>query len=217
MIESRLLPRQALVARSMASAGTPARILIVEDNDPDVFLVEEALRSQGIAAEIERAYDGEDALAALSKLAAPNLPDLIIIDLNLPKVTGIEVLKHARNLALLDHVPVLILTSSQSRADRAVSLQLGANAYIAKPPTLPEFLSAVGLGIGRLLQKSAGAAAPNSAWAYALNTAARRRVYWYCRPTPPCSKSTIFRRATATFARCKASRYAPRPVRRSGF
>lgn len=137
----------------MAIAGTPARILIVEDNDPDVFLVEEALRSQGISARIERAYDGEEAVAVLSKLTEASLPDLIIIDLNLPRVAGVEVLKHARGLELLDRVPVLILTSSQSRADRALSLQLGANAYIAKPPTLPEFLSAVGAGILRLLER----------------------------------------------------------------
>jgi two-component system, chemotaxis family, response regulator Rcp1 len=192
----------------MTIPGTPARILIVEDNDPDIFLVEESLRSQGISAQIERAYDGEEAVAILSKLTESNLPDLIIIDLNLPKVAGIEVLKHTRGMATLDRVPVLILTSSQSRADRALSLQLGANAYIAKPPTLPEFLSAVGVGIRHLLEKSAGA--PSS------NNPLRRRVYWYCRPAPPCSKSTISRRATATFARSKASRYAPRPVRQSG-
>lgn len=193
----------------MAIAGTPARILIVEDNDPDVFLVEEALRSQGISARIERANDGEEAVAALSKLTEAYLPDLIIIDLNLPRVAGIEVLKHARNLDLLDGIPILILTSSQSRVDRALSLQLGANAYIAKPPTLPEFLSAVGAGIQRLLEKSAGAGS--------LNNGGRRRVYWYCRLTPLCSKSTISRRAMAAFARSKESRYARRQARRSGY
>lgn len=192
----------------MAIAGTPASILIVEDNDPDVFLVEEALRSQGISAQIERAYDGEEAVAVLSKLIESSLPDLIIIDLNLPKVAGIEVLKHTRSLKLLDLVPVLILTSSQSRTDRALSLQFGANAYIPKPPTLPEFLSAVGIGIRGLLDRSARAGS--------LNNGPRRRVYWYCRLTPPCSKSTISRRATAAFERSRASRYAPAPVRRSG-
>lgn len=101
----------------MAIAGTPARILIVEDNDPDVFLVQEALRSQGISAQIERANDGEHAVSMLSNLTASSLPDLIIIDLNLPKVAGLEVLKHARTLKQLDAVPILILTSSQSRAD----------------------------------------------------------------------------------------------------
>lgn len=138
----------------MASPGKPVQILIVEDNDPDVFLVEEALRSHGILVQMERCHDGEEAIRALSQVVESHLPNLIIIDLNLPKVTGIEILKHVRSLKQLDGVPVLVLTSSQSRSDRALSLQLGADAYIAKPPTLPEFLSAVGSGIRSLLEQS---------------------------------------------------------------
>jgi DNA-binding response OmpR family regulator len=138
----------------MASAGKPAEVFIVEDNDPDVFLVEEALRSQGVEARMQRCHDGEEAIQTLSKIGEAHLPDIIIIDLNLPKVTGLEILKHVRSLKQLDRVPVLILTSSQSRTDRALSKQLGADAYIAKPPTLPEFLSAVGSGIRALLERS---------------------------------------------------------------
>jgi CheY-like chemotaxis protein len=141
---------------SMAIPGTPVRVFIVEDNDPDVFLVEEALRSQGISASMERCQDGEEAIAALAQMAEPGLPDVIIIDLNLPKITGIEILKHARSLKQFDNVPVLILTSSQSKNDQALTLQLGASAYIAKPPTLPEFLSNVGSGIRALLEHSGG-------------------------------------------------------------
>jgi len=136
----------------MALPGKPIRIFIVEDNDPDVFLVEEALRSQGIRAEIERCYDGEEAIHAVSKIGAERLPDIVIVDLNLPKVPGLEILKHLRGLKHFDSVPVLVLTSSQSTADRARSLDLGANAYIAKPPTLPEFLAAVGGGVRSLLE-----------------------------------------------------------------
>jgi DNA-binding response OmpR family regulator len=138
----------------MATPGKPADVFIVEDNDPDVFLVEEALRSQGIQAQIQRCQDGEEAIRALSQIGPASLPDVIIIDLNLPKITGLDILKHVRSLKQLDRVPVLILTSSQSKTDRALSLQLGADAYIAKPPTLPEFLSAVGSGIRRLLDRS---------------------------------------------------------------
>jgi DNA-binding response OmpR family regulator len=138
----------------MASPGKPAQIFIVEDNDPDVFLVEEALRALGVPAQIQRCHDGEEAIGALSQIGEPKLPDLIIVDLNLPKVPGLEILKHVRRLKQLDGVPVLVLTSSQSRSDRALSLQLGADAYIAKPPTLPEFLSAVGSGIRSLLERS---------------------------------------------------------------
>jgi len=138
----------------MATPDKPADIFIVEDNDPDVFLVEEALRSQGIQAQIQRCQDGEEAIQALSQIGLASLPDVIIIDLNLPKITGLDILKHVRSLKQLDRVPVLILTSSQSKTDRALSLQLGADAYIAKPPTLLEFLSAVGSGIRALLERS---------------------------------------------------------------
>jgi chemotaxis family two-component system response regulator Rcp1 len=138
----------------MANSGKPAQIFIVEDNDPDVFLVEEALRSQRVPAQIRRCQDGEEAIQALSQIDAEHLPDVIIIDLNLPKITGLDILKHVRSLKQLDGVPVLILTSSQSKADRALSLQLGANAYVAKPPTLQEFLSTVGSGIRGLLERS---------------------------------------------------------------
>ena len=72
----------------MASPGDSARIFIVEDNDPDVFLVGEALRSHGISAEIQHCRDGEEAIQALSQIGQARLPDVIIIDLNLPKVYG---------------------------------------------------------------------------------------------------------------------------------
>ncbi len=136
------------------ATGKPAQIFIVEDNDPDVFLVEETLRSQGIPAQIQRCHDGEDAIQALSQIGQSHLPDIIIIDLNLPKVTGLEILKHVRSLKQLDGIPVLILTSSQSKTDRALAIQLGADAYIAKPPTLLEFLSTVGSGLRVLLERS---------------------------------------------------------------
>ncbi len=138
----------------MANSGKPAQVFIVEDNDPDVFLVEEALRSQGLPAQIQRCYDGEEAIQVLSHFSEERFPDIIIIDLNLPKITGLDILKHVRSLKQFDRVPVLILTSSQSMADRALAKQLGADSYIAKPPTLPEFLSAVGSGVRALLERS---------------------------------------------------------------
>jgi DNA-binding response OmpR family regulator len=135
----------------MESPGDCARILIVEDNDADVFLVEEALRSHGISPDIQHYRDGEDAIQALSQIGLARLPDVIIVDLNLPKVPGLEILKYVRSLKQLDGVPVVILSSSQAKTDRALATQLGADAYIAKPPTLPEFLATVGSGIRALL------------------------------------------------------------------
>jgi two-component system, chemotaxis family, response regulator Rcp1 len=149
----------------MAKESKPAKILMVEDNDPDVFLVQEALRAHGVPAQIQRCQDGEEALQVLSQLDESEIPDIVIIDLNLPKVPGIEILKHARSLKQLDRVPVLILTSSQSHTDRTISMQLGADAYISKPPTLPEFLSSVGSGIRTLLERSESGATTRL-WGY---------------------------------------------------
>jgi DNA-binding response OmpR family regulator len=145
-----LLDRQPL----MSDAGKPPQILIVEDSDPDVFLVEEALRSQGLHPRLQRCQDGEEAIHVLSQIDVKRLPDIIIIDLNLPKVPGLEILKHIRSLKQFDSVAVLILTSSQSTTDRALAKKFGADAYISKPPTLPEFLSTVGTGIRALLERS---------------------------------------------------------------
>lgn len=139
-----------------SGSGKPSQVFIVEDNDPDVFLVEEALRSEGVHAQFQRCYDGEQAVQALSQMGETSIPGVIIIDLNLPRVTGFEILRYARGLKQLDRVPVLILTSSQSRADRELSMKLGADAYIAKPPTLGDFLSSVGSGVRRLLEHGRG-------------------------------------------------------------
>ena len=158
---------------SDSGLGKPARIFIVEDNDPDVFLVQEALRAEGISAQIQRCHDGEEAIHALSQIREADLPDVVIIDLNLPKITGLEILKHARSLKQLDGVPVLILTSSRSRVDRDQSLKLGADAYIAKPSTLSEFLSTVGSGIGALLERKRKDA---GAWLHHTHHSRRLRI-----------------------------------------
>jgi DNA-binding response OmpR family regulator len=197
-------------------AQNPAQIFIVEDNDPDVFLVEEALRSHGLEVKFQRSYDGEHAIRTLGEMDPAQLPDIILIDLNLPKINGIEVLKHVRSQRYLDRVPVLILTSSQSHVDRALALKHGADAYIAKPPTLPEFLATVGSGIRRLLERTDSA--PGTANTGATSNLARRDdVCWYDRSTRRCSKLTISRRVTATLSRSMAYRFARAQAKRSGF
>jgi len=192
-------------------AKNPAQIFIVEDNDPDVFLVEEALRSQGLEANFQRSYDGEQAIRILGQLDPERLPDIILIDLNLPKINGIEVLKHVRSQHDLDRVPVLILTSSQSHIDRALALRHGADAYIAKPPTLPEFLSTVGSGIRRLLERSD--AGPGTK----ANPRERDDVCWYDRSIRRCSKLKTSKRVTATLSRSTVYRLARARAKRSGF
>jgi DNA-binding response OmpR family regulator len=119
-----------------------------------VFLVLEALRFHGIQAHVQRCRDGEEAIRAISEIEEKRLPDVIIIDLNLPKIAGHEILKHLRGLRKFDDVPVVILTSSQSTVDRELARQYGADAYISKPPTLSDFLSTVGSGIRAVLDRS---------------------------------------------------------------
>ena len=126
-------------------------IFLAEDNPADVYLLREALAAE-CAGEIDVvvAQDGEEALDFFQGRGAfhdAGHPDLIILDLNLPKSDGNDVLKVIRETASLATVPVVILTSSDSPRDRAAAERLGANHYITKPSDLDDFLA---LG-GRLL------------------------------------------------------------------
>jgi chemotaxis family two-component system response regulator Rcp1 len=130
----------------------PIRILLVEDNPADVFLIKEAMRTHGIPFDLEWFADGEDAVAHIDGLSpSASIPDAILLDLNLPKLDGKEVLGRIRQNARLKFVPVAILTSSDSPHDRRETARLGASIYIKKPPTLDEFLD-VGGAIKDLLE-----------------------------------------------------------------
>jgi two-component system, chemotaxis family, response regulator Rcp1 len=115
------------------------RLLLVEDNEADVVLMQEALREAEVEHELEVAYDGEQALAAL-RHARP-LPDLVLLDLNLPRKDGREVLEEAKADPELCGVPILVLTTSQSPADVAFAYRNHANAYIRKPNSLDALMS----------------------------------------------------------------------------
>ena len=129
----------------------PSRILLVEDNPADVFLIKEAMRSHGIPFDLQWFADGEDAVAHIEHMdPAGKVPDAILLDLNLPKLDGKEVLARIRKNMRLAQVPVAILTSSDSPHDRREAARLGASIYIRKPPTLDEFLD-VGSTIKDLL------------------------------------------------------------------
>lgn len=113
------------------------RILLAEDNPADVYLIEEALREHNVSFEITVAPDGE---AAMDMAARQDLkPDIVLLDLNMPKRSGGEVLDSLRKNAGKD-LPVIVLTSSDSPADRDEALRLGATCYIRKPTGLDEFL-----------------------------------------------------------------------------
>jgi DNA-binding response OmpR family regulator len=133
------------------SAEARTRILLIEDNPADVFLIKEAMRAHNIDFELQWLSDGEEALGHIERHeAATRLPALILLDLNLPKVDGKELLSRIRRNRYLASTPVVILTSSDSPHDRKETASLGASCYIKKPPTLDEFLS-VGSTIKMLL------------------------------------------------------------------
>lgn len=128
------------------------RILLVEDSDADVWLFKEALRRSEVSFELERFANGEACIESLASPAAP-LPDLIIIDLNMPKIGGFEILKTVREDQRFASVPVAVVTSSSSETERQRSVNLGANAFIVKPLNLRDFLMTVGTSVKALLQR----------------------------------------------------------------
>jgi len=115
-------------------------ILLAEDNPADVYLIREALKEHGVDCAIETASDGREVLTLIDS-AGPNWhPDLIILDLNLPRHDGIELLRKLRSTEELSRVPVVVLTSSDSPRDRATATELGATRYLSKPSNLENFL-----------------------------------------------------------------------------
>jgi CheY-like chemotaxis protein len=129
-----------------SNAGVPIEILLVEDNPGDVRLTREALREAKVHNNVHVAADGVEALAFLRKegshAKAPR-PDLILLDLNLPKKGGREVLEEIKSDNGLSHIPVVILTTSQAERDILESYRLRANAYVTKPVDLEQFLKVV--------------------------------------------------------------------------
>jgi CheY-like chemotaxis protein len=120
-----------------------SRILLAEDNSADVYLVRTALREHGIDFPVEVAGDGGEVLRIIDRrdAAADAQLDLIILDLNLPRHDGIEILRRLRETAKLSHVPVVVLTSSDSPRDRIAATELGAACFLRKPSNLEQFLS----------------------------------------------------------------------------
>jgi CheY-like chemotaxis protein len=124
------------------------RILLVEDNEHDIELTLAALEENNLANEVVVARDGAEALDYLynrGKFAghANGLPVVVLLDLKMPKVDGLEVLRQMRSDASLKHVPVVMITSSREEQDLIKSYQLGVNAYVVKPVDFQQFVSSV--------------------------------------------------------------------------
>jgi len=126
--------------------GIMYEVLVAEDNPADVYLIREALREHGVDCTLRILSDGEEVLRMISSeqgQAAVQRLGLIILDLNLPRHDGTEILQRLQDTPELSHVPVVVLTSSDSPRDRLVATQFGAACYLRKPSSLEQFL---GLG-----------------------------------------------------------------------
>jgi len=126
--------------------GHPIDILLVEDNPGDVRLTREALKEGKVLNELHVVGDGEEALAFMrreGKHAQAVRPDLILLDLNLPKKDGREVLAEIKEDPALRRIPVVILTVSKAEEDIIKTYDLHANCYITKPVELEQFIQVV--------------------------------------------------------------------------
>ncbi|RTL52339.1 MAG: response regulator [Sphingobacteriales bacterium] len=121
-------------------------LLLVEDNEGDVLLTTEALRSGKVINQISVARDGKAAIDFLTHEEAlfnNNLPDLILLDINLPKKSGHQVLQFIKNTDYLKQIPVIMLTTSSSDTDVELAYKNYVNCYITKPVEVQEFMNAV--------------------------------------------------------------------------
>ncbi|HYL32773.1 MAG TPA: response regulator [Stellaceae bacterium] len=129
-----------------AFSSRPIEILLVEDNPGDARLTQEALREGKIRNNLHHASDGVEALAFLrhegAHAKAP-MPDLVLLDLNLPRKDGREVLAEMKQDPRLRKIPVVVLTTSEAENDIVRSYELHANCYITKPVGLEQFISIV--------------------------------------------------------------------------
>jgi two-component system response regulator len=125
-------------------------ILLVEDNPNDVEMTLRALKKRNLANQVHVVKDGAEALdflfatGAYSARNTNNVPKVVLLDLKLPKVSGMEVLKKIKADERTRTIPVVVLTSSQEEKDMVVSYRLGVNSYIVKPVDFDKFVESVG-------------------------------------------------------------------------
>lgn len=130
----------------MPSGKVPIEVLLVEDNPADVRLTIEALKDAKVSNRLHVVDDGVaamDFLRRVGRYAQAPRPDLVLLDLNLPKKDGREVLNEIKTDEDLLHIPVVVLTTSQAEQDILSSYRLQANAYVTKPVDLDQFLKVV--------------------------------------------------------------------------
>lgn len=118
----------------------PLRILLVEDNDDHAELVLRSLGDHHVLNQVTRAHDGAEALEFLRNRTHSELPDLMLLDLRLPKVDGLDVLSEVKSSDEWMGIPVVILTTSDAEKDLARAYKLKANAYVTKPVDFSTFV-----------------------------------------------------------------------------
>jgi chemotaxis family two-component system response regulator Rcp1 len=133
-----------------ASVILAARIVVVDDNESDVFLLDRALKKQGFPFELVHLINGDGALAFIRRQGAyadAAIPNLILLDLNLSKYTGEDIIHEIRNAPHLADVLVCVWSSSRSRQDESLLKSLGVSRFIIKPSGLGQFME-----IGKILE-----------------------------------------------------------------
>ena len=121
-------------------------ILLVEDSVDDAYLMERAFEEAGVTNPVPVATDGEEAISFLSKPEMSDetkRPSLVLLDLRMPYRSGVDVLRFVRSKPELATLPVVVLTSSNEPSDIAKALELGANAYVVKPPVFADLMKSV--------------------------------------------------------------------------
>ncbi len=153
-------PRLEILIYATDGNMTKLTLLLVEDNPADVFLVREALREESLDCDLEVVDDGEQAILFVERVdaGAQALPDLLLLDLNVPRFGGEQVLERLRQSRVCAGIAVVVITSSDSPRDRQRAADLGATEYFRKPANLEEFM-ALGKLVRRLAEKRHGAGA----------------------------------------------------------
>lgn len=136
-----------------------ANILLVEDNRGDIVVVRLSLQKHRIEHTLQVVNDGDDALNYIARMGQNvPFPDLLLLDLNLPKVDGADVLRAFRRRPDCAHVPVIVLTSSDAQSDREQMAALGISYYFKKPTDLDSFME-IGSVVGRFIDSSSESSA----------------------------------------------------------